>query len=92
MSASPLRLIFETHATSVDNEAGRRLGMGRCADSSAIGEALARTLGQRRAGDDLAAVYCSDLQRSWRTAETAFARAGCRSSATPGCANATTAR
>ena len=35
-----------------------------------------RGAGQRRAGDDLAAVYCSDLQRSWRTAEVAFARRG----------------
>ena len=65
------RLIFETHATSVDNEAGLASGW---ADPplSRLGEAQARALGQRYASADLAAVCCSDLERCRRTAAIAF--------------------
>lgn len=64
-------LIFETHATSADNEA--RLASGWFdVDLSPTGERQARELGERRAGEVLAAVYCSDLRRSFRTAEIAF--------------------
>jgi 2,3-bisphosphoglycerate-dependent phosphoglycerate mutase len=66
-----LRVIFETHATSVDNEAGRASGWFD-AGLSPTGEEQARTLGMRRRGDDLAAVFCSDLTRACRTAEIAF--------------------
>jgi broad specificity phosphatase PhoE len=66
-----VRVIFETHATSHDNEAG--LASGWCdVDLSPAGESQARALGERRRGDDLAAVYCSDLRRAFRTAEIAF--------------------
>ena len=66
-----LSVIFETHATSIDNEAGLASGWFDV-DLSALGEEQARALGERRRGDDLAAVYCSDLRRAWRTAELAF--------------------
>ena len=64
-------VIFETHATSLDNEAGLASGWFDV-DLSALGEEQARTLGERRRADDLASVYCSDLRRAWRTAELAF--------------------
>jgi len=64
-------IVFETHATSLDNEAGLASGWFDVALSEQ-GVAQASTLGERRRSDDLAAVYCSDLQRAFRTAEIAF--------------------
>lgn len=66
-----MRLVFETHATSLDNEAGIASGWFDVA-LSATGEEQARALGERRRDDRLAAVFCSDLSRSFRTAEIAF--------------------
>ena len=67
-----IRVIFETHAASVDNVAHRASGHAD-APLAEIGERQARALGERHAGTPLAAVFCSDLQRSYRTAELAFA-------------------
>jgi broad specificity phosphatase PhoE len=72
VSDPKLTLVFETHATSVDNEAGLASGWFDVALSD-TGEQQARTLGARRRDDHLAAVFCSDLTRSFRTAEIAFA-------------------
>lgn len=66
-----LSVIFETHATSLDNEAGLASGWFDVS-LSAAGEEQARILGARRRHDHLAAVFCSDLIRSFRTAEIAF--------------------
>lgn len=66
-----LSVIFETHATSLDNEAGLASGWYDIA-LSATGEEQARQLGARRRDDYLAAVFCSDLSRAFRTAEIAF--------------------
>ena len=63
---------FESHATSIDNEAGLASGHYDVALSPA-GERQAAELGRRYAGSGIRAVYCSDLQRSYRTAELAFA-------------------
>lgn len=68
---SHLIVLFESHATSVDNEAGLASGWFDVA-LSAKGEEQARSLGVRRRDDDLAVVFCSDLVRSFRTAEIAF--------------------
>jgi broad specificity phosphatase PhoE len=67
----PRTLIFETHATSLDNEAGSASGWFDVA-LSPTGEQQARELGARRRDDQLAAIFCSDLSRSFRTAEIAF--------------------
>lgn len=64
-------VVFETHATSLDNEAGLASGWFDV-DLSPTGEAQARELGERRRHDDLAVVFCSDLLRAARTAEIAF--------------------
>ena len=63
-------LVFETHATSLDNEAGVASGWFDAALSPA-GEEQARRLGARR-HDGIAVVFCSDLVRAFRTAEIAF--------------------
>jgi 2,3-bisphosphoglycerate-dependent phosphoglycerate mutase len=67
-----IELVFETHSTSEDNERGRATGWlpGRL---SPQGREQARQLGQRRTGDRIAAVFCSDLARAAETASLAFA-------------------
>jgi broad specificity phosphatase PhoE len=72
MAATAGCLLFETHATSLDNEAGLASGWFDAA-LSPTGEDQARALGARRRDDHLAVVFCSDLSRSFRTAEIAFA-------------------
>jgi broad specificity phosphatase PhoE len=66
-----VRIVFETHSLSEDNEAGMATGWlpGRL---SAQGRELARELGARRRVDGLAAVFASDLRRARETAEIAF--------------------
>ena len=66
-----MTLVFETHATSLDNEAGLASGWYDVG-LSAVGEQQARLLAQRRLHDPLAIVGCSDLTRAVRTAEIAF--------------------
>lgn len=64
-------VLFESHATSLDNENGLASGQFDVA-LSPTGEQQARELGERYRKRDLDAVFCSDLQRSYRTAEIAF--------------------
>lgn len=65
-----IRLIFETHSTTEDNERGIATGWlpGRL---SPAGREQARDLGRRR-DDRIAAVFCSDLARAVETASIAF--------------------
>lgn len=64
-------IIFESHATTVDNEAARAAGWNDVA-LSRLGEQQAKQLGERYTNDTFAAIFCSDLQRSYKTAELAF--------------------
>jgi broad specificity phosphatase PhoE len=66
-----VRIIFETHSTSLDNESGLAAGHFDV-DLSLRGEGEAAALGARRRDDGIECVYASDLRRSWRTAEIAF--------------------
>lgn len=68
-------VVFETHSTSEDNEAGVAAGWlpGRL---SARGRAQAAELGRRRRADAIDAVFASDLRRAVETAEIAFGDAG----------------
>lgn len=66
-----VNIVFEAHATSFDNEAGLASGWHDVALSE-LGENKARELGLRRAGEHFDVIFCSDLQRSYRTAEIAF--------------------
>ncbi|MDA2937989.1 histidine phosphatase family protein [Acidobacteria bacterium AH-259-A15] len=64
-------IVFETHATSVDNES--RIASGQLDPPlSELGKQQARHLGERHREIDFGAIFCSDLQRSYRTAEIAF--------------------
>lgn len=71
MTRAPGTLIFESHATSTDNEKGIASGW---LDPllSAKGRKQAEELGQRYHNIPLSCVYVSDLRRSFETAEIAF--------------------
>jgi broad specificity phosphatase PhoE len=64
-------LLFETHATSLDNEAGLASGW-HDVDLSPLGETQAREMGERYRAELPEVVFASDLWRAWRTAEIAF--------------------
>jgi 2,3-bisphosphoglycerate-dependent phosphoglycerate mutase len=66
-----IELVFETHSTTEDNEAGRATGWlpGRLSQQ---GQMQARQLGQRRTSDAITAVFSSDLTRAAQTAAIAF--------------------
>ena len=66
-------VVFETHSTSEDNERGIATGwLG--GQLSARGREQAAALGVRRRGDNLAAVFASDLARAQETVQIAFAQ------------------
>ena len=65
-------IVFETHATSTDNEAGIATGW-LPGELSETGLRQAVELGERRRGGGFAAVFTSDLARTVRTADIAFA-------------------
>jgi broad specificity phosphatase PhoE len=67
-----LTVHYVTHSTSVDNEAGLASGHADV-PLSPTGERQAREAGERLRDVPLDLVVCSDLERSWRTAEIAFA-------------------
>lgn len=67
-----ITIIFEPHATTFDNEAHLSSGHNDVA-LSPLGIKQAKQLGERRRDEAFAAVFCSDLQRSFKTAEIAFA-------------------
>lgn len=71
----PVRIVYESHATTTDNEAGIATGWlpGRL---SPTGRRRAAEMGDRRRGTGLDAVYASDLARAVETARIAFAGAG----------------
>jgi broad specificity phosphatase PhoE len=66
-----VRLVFETHATTTDNEAGIATGWLPGVLSEA-GRLAARELGERRRGTGIAVIYASDLARALETAWLAF--------------------
>jgi 2,3-bisphosphoglycerate-dependent phosphoglycerate mutase len=67
-----IEIVYETHALTVDNEAGRATGWldGQLSER---GRQLALELGARRRNDGIAVVYTSDLGRAIETAAIAFA-------------------
>ena len=65
------RVTFETHSTTVDNEAGRATGW-LPGTLSAAGRDQARRLGERRRDDGVDAVFTSDLARAVETTMLAF--------------------
>jgi 2,3-bisphosphoglycerate-dependent phosphoglycerate mutase len=68
-------VVFETHSTSEDNEAGIATGwLGGAL--SATGRTQAAQLGRRRRNDGLEVVVASDLNRAVETAQIAFSDSG----------------
>jgi broad specificity phosphatase PhoE len=67
-----IELVFETHATTVDNEQGRATGW-LPGQLSGQGRLQAQQLGRRRSDDRITAVFSSDLARAAETASAAFA-------------------
>jgi len=72
-----MKIVFETHSTSLDNEAGVASGHIDV-DLSPLGVRQGEELGARRRNSGIEIVYASDLRRSWRTAEIAFGGTGIR--------------
>ena len=68
-------LVFETHSTSDDNEAGIASGWNHSRLASS-GRERAAELGARRRDDGIAAVFTSDLLRARETAEIAMGGSG----------------
>jgi len=66
-----LKIIFEAHSTSIDNEAKLSSGWNDI-DLSELGLKQSEELGERYQDDLPDAVFCSDLQRSYKTAAIAF--------------------
>lgn len=66
-----ITIVFESHATSFDNE--KHLASGHNdIELSPLGIQQARELGERYKDQALDVIFCSDLQRSYKTAEIAF--------------------
>jgi broad specificity phosphatase PhoE len=70
-----LKIIFETHSTTYDNENAIASGHAD-AKLSTIGRRQAIELGERYKNIHLDAIFCSDLSRSYETAEIAFGGTG----------------
>lgn len=66
-------IIFESHGTTLDNE--NRLSSGHFdAELSPISIKQVKELGERYKNEHFDAIFCSDLQRSYRTAEIVFGK------------------
>lgn len=64
-------IIFEAHGTTLDNE--NKLSSGHYdVELSELGKKQAEEMGERHFNEDFAAVFCSDLHRSYATAQIAF--------------------
>ncbi|TSC60608.1 MAG: alpha-ribazole phosphatase [Parcubacteria group bacterium LiPW_15] len=66
-----VEIIFEAHGTTLDNEAHLASGHNDVA-LSALGEKQSREMGERYINENFDAIFCSDLQRSYKSAEIAF--------------------
>lgn len=64
-------IIFEPHSTSYDNEAHISSGWNDV-ELSELGVKQSKELGDRYKKDHFDAIFCSDLQRSYKTVEIAF--------------------
>ena len=73
--ASKVEIVFETHSTTTDNE--RWVASGWLdGQLSPLGRRQAKELGERRADEEIVAVFCSDLGRAVETAQIAFGGRG----------------
>lgn len=66
-----ITIIFESHGTTFDNETHLSSSWFDV-ELSPLGEKQAKELGGRYKNEEFDAIFCSDLQRSYKTAEIAF--------------------
>lgn len=66
-----ITIIFEAHGTTFDNESHQSSGHYDVA-LSPLGEQQSKEMGERYKDDYFDAIFCSDLQRSYKSAEIAF--------------------
>lgn len=66
-----LKIIFEAHGTTFDNEAHLASGHNDVA-LSPLGESQSKEMGERYKDDHFDAIFCSDLERAYKSAEIAF--------------------
>ncbi len=66
-----ITIVFEPHATTIDNEAHLASGWNDIALSE-LGQRQAKELGQRYELSDFDAIFASDLERAYQTAILAF--------------------
>jgi broad specificity phosphatase PhoE len=66
-----VEIIFEAHGTTFDNEARLASGHNDVA-LSPLGEQQAKEMGERHKNDKFDVIFCSDLQRAYKSAEIAF--------------------
>lgn len=64
-------IIFESHGTTTDNEKHVASGWADV-ELSALGIKQSKEMGERYKNDHFDAIFCSDLQRSYKSAEIAF--------------------
>ncbi len=64
-------IVFEAHSTTFDNEARLSSGHNDVA-LSLLGEQQSKEMGERYKDDSFDAVFCSDLQRAYKSAEIGF--------------------
>lgn len=64
-------IVFESHSTTLDNESHLASGHNDV-ELSSLGEQQAKELGERYKNQEFDVIFCSDLQRSYRTAQLAF--------------------
>ena len=66
-----MKIVYETHSTTLDNEAGRSSGWNDVALSK-LGEQQAREIGSRYKVSDFDVICAADLVRTRQTVELAF--------------------
>ncbi|MDB5260272.1 MAG: phosphoglycerate mutase, putative phosphoglycerate mutase [Candidatus Nomurabacteria bacterium] len=66
-----VQIIFEAHGTTFDNEAHLSSGWNDV-ELSPLGIEQSKEMGERYKDEHFDAIFCSDLQRAWRSAEIAF--------------------
>lgn len=66
-----VEIIFEAHGTTYDNEAHLSSGHNDI-ELSPLGIEQSKEMGKRYENDHFDAIFCSDLQRAYKSAEVAF--------------------
>jgi len=79
----PVKILFVSHATTLDNETDKSSGwFDVCL--SPLGYQQAHEMGERNSDRHIDAIFCSDLQRSYLSAEIGFAGRITRMDGAPG--------